>query len=85
MIYAEPLNTAVRKAKHGHRDWLYWKERDGSAKIAPVEAESLKTAMLARGTKGYFTLVAGNSGTFHHMTWPLAICLFRQCRLGWYR
>ncbi len=82
MPYAEPLNTAVRKARYGHRDWLLWRDRDGQSHIAPASESSIKTAMLARGTKGDFTLISGSSAVFYRMTWPLALNLFRQYRRG---
>jgi hypothetical protein len=81
MPYGEPLDTAIRKAKHGHRAWLFWRDRDRQPHIAVSGAESLKAAMLACGTRRAFTLIDGR-GTFHRMTWPLAIMHWRNARVG---
>lgn len=73
MPYAEPMETAVRKARYGHRDWLFWRDREGTARIGPADANNFKTAMLACGTQKGFTLIEGSNARFHRMTWPLAV------------
>jgi hypothetical protein len=78
------METAVRKARHGHRDWLYWRDRDGAAKIGPATADNLKSAMLSCGTQKSFTLIEGNNTRFHRMTWPIAV-LHRLHALRGYR
>jgi hypothetical protein len=83
MPYAEPMETAVRKARHGHRDWLYWRDRAGQAQIGPATAENLKAAMLACGTQKSFTLIEGNTTRFHKMTWPIAVTHRAHALRGW--
>jgi hypothetical protein len=43
-----------RKARYGHRCYLYWYARDGSFQWAPYGKQHLKAAILAVGTKGRF-------------------------------
>ena len=79
MPYTEPLNTAVRKAKYGHRDWLFWRDRAGQGHIAASSYDSMKQALLASGTQKSFTLVASD-GCFYRMTWPLAVIHLKHFR-----
>ncbi len=43
-----------RRARYGHRCWLYWQNRDGSLGFAPYGRDGIKQAILAVGTKGRF-------------------------------
>lgn len=43
-----------RKARYGHRSYVYWTDHAGSLQWAPYDKAGLKTAILSVGAKGRF-------------------------------
>jgi len=76
------FQEAQKKARFGHRDWIYWSDKDG--KHAEVRsAESVKRALLAVGTKGFWCLIHANCGTPSRGFFAMGLNLIRQSRYGW--
>ena len=74
--------AALQKAKFGHRDWIYWSDKDG--KHAAVKSvESVKAALLAVGTKGFWALIHADSGVSSKGFFAMGLNLLRQMRHGW--
>jgi hypothetical protein len=78
----EAFSVAQRKARYGHRDWIWWSDDVGSH-AAPKTADSLKTALLAVGTKGKWSLICADTGIPVKGFWRLGINMIRQMRLGY--
>lgn len=49
---------AKRKATYGRNDWVFYSEKSGLQVAELLSVESLKRAMIAKGTKGKFTIFA---------------------------
>lgn len=50
------FQIAKRKARYGHRDWVVYRNLEGS--IAELKTpESVKRCLLASGTKGNWSLI----------------------------
>ncbi len=45
---------AIRKARYGHRDWLVWRDHQGTAKAARRTTENLEEAIRESASRGYF-------------------------------
>ena len=74
------FEEAQSKSKYGRRDWVYWRDRAGQEHIAVRSVESLKTALLACGTKGDFRLLSG--GLAHIVKWRMGLIMLRNARAG---
>jgi hypothetical protein len=72
------MSDVKRKARYGRRDWLVWRERDGRDRYEVMTKEAIKAALLAIGTKGRFTMVAGGSGQLHRVGWRQGILMRRN-------
>lgn len=70
--------TAERKSRYGRNEWLFWRDARGAEHIAPKSRANLKTALLACGTKGRFTLLIGGIG--HRVNWRMGTMMFRNAR-----
>lgn len=79
----EVYETAKRKARYGHRDWLVWIGRDGKRYAAPRTAESLKAALLASGTQGKFSMYCANDAQGWNIGWWHGVIMFKNARGGW--
>lgn len=75
--------TAMRKARYGHRDWIVWRDRCGEQHAEVKSLESVKRCLLDVGTKGDWSLIC-SGGTPMKGFWWLGINLLSQMRLGWY-
>lgn len=76
------FQAAQQKARFGHRDWIYWSDKNG--KHAEVKSvDSVKRALLAVGTKGFWALIHADSGTPSKGFFALGLNLLRQMRHGW--
>lgn len=76
-------SIARDKAQTGHRHWIAWEGRDGEACAARLNAETLKIALLASGTKGRFVHYAKDR---HGMiiNWQLGITYLSNIKHGWF-
>jgi hypothetical protein len=76
------LALAKRKARYGHNDWLFWKDRDGTSHCARRSAETVKAAMLANGTTGRWFIVQASTGSLVKGFWRLGINLLKSAKFG---
>lgn len=62
-----------RKARYGHRSWLYWTGRDGGLRFAPYGKDGLKAAILEVGAKGrlYWFDECGNSNIARSLSYMI--------------
>lgn len=74
----EAHKIAANKARYTHKPWIAYVGRDGSAQAEMETADSVKRAMLACGTKGYWTAYSGTRG--HIQRWPLGVLRLRNFR-----
>jgi hypothetical protein len=72
--------TAIKKAKHGHRDWLVWKDLDGKFYAAKFSAEEMKRALLTTGTRRHWWLISANSALRSIGFWAMGITMLRNAR-----
>ena len=72
------LQEVKVKARYGHRDWIYWRDRDGLEFAKKLNSAAVKEAMLATGTKGCRFLVHANCGTLTKVHWRLAVSLLAR-------
>lgn len=77
MTSTEAFKLARRKARYGHRDRIVWCDRSGEWFAQVYSAATIKTAMLATGTKGHFSVIAGSTAVGHRYNWSMA-CLARR-------
>lgn len=66
-----------RKARYGHRAYVYWTDRAGELRHAPYGKPGLKQALLGVGARGrfYWYDAAGNSNIARSL--PYMIHLWR--------
>ncbi len=77
------FNEARTKARYGHCDWLYWRDRTGVSHAARRSPESIKEMLLEVGTKGNWTIVCANSAVLMKGCWWIGINILAQSRRGW--
>ncbi len=71
-----------RKARFGHRDWLFWRGRDGGERFQQRSAQAVKNALLDIGTQGRFSLLSASTGIPMRMGWRDGIRMIRNARVG---
>ncbi|QRM34891.1 hypothetical protein [Microvirga sp. VF16] len=76
------LQYAQRKARYGHRDWLFWTDRSGSSQCAPKSKESIKKAMLASGTQGRWFVVSASTAVLQKGFWAMGVIMLRNAEHG---
>ena len=74
------LKIATRKARYGHRDWLYWSDSVGNKYYKPMSVSSIEEAI--KVTDGNFTLIAANSGHLHKINRDIAQIMLSNAKLG---
>jgi hypothetical protein len=72
------IQEVQRKARFGHRNWLMWQ-----GEAAPLNAESLKRALLASGTQKHFYMIEANTGVGYILRWPEGVRMWRNALRGW--
>jgi len=77
------FQEAQRKARFGHRDWITWRDRSNNYNVARMSPDTVKSALLAIGTKGHFTLIAASTGTPHRYNWRMGIMMRRNAIKGY--
>lgn len=75
------FQEAQRKARFGHRDWIFFTDKDGSDVCERSSASVIKRAMLATGTSGRFYLLAASTGVPFLMSWRLGVIAIRNAKL----
>jgi hypothetical protein len=73
----------VRKARHGHRDWLVWHGRDGSLRAAVKTAATIKAMLLEVGTRGKWYLVGANDGVSMIGSFRMGQIMLNNCKYGY--
>ena len=76
------LALAKRRARYGHRDWLFWRDRNGTGHSARRDSSTLKAAMLAGGTQGKWFIVQASTGTLVKGFWRLGINILKSAKYG---
>lgn len=71
---------ARKKARFGRTDWVAWCGKDGVKRAMRASSTSVKMAMLATGTQGYFTMYQASDGVGSMMSWGLASLLLRNLK-----
>ncbi len=61
-LAGQELAKAKRKARYGHRDWLYWRDKNGMPHAELKSEESLKEAMTALEESCLVTLLCASDG-----------------------
>lgn len=78
----DAFGLAKRKARHGHRDWIVYRDRGGAYHAAQRSPAAIKAAMLAAGTGGRWSLIAASTAVGHKMTWRMGVTMLRNARYG---
>jgi hypothetical protein len=86
MVYECQERTAVeqakRKARYGHKDWLIWRDRQGVLHTAVSNYDNFKSAMLATGTQGRFTVLEANTAVGFTINWRVGVAWIANIRHG---
>ncbi|ADO59894.1 hypothetical protein [Paenibacillus polymyxa] len=76
------LQTAKRKARYGHRDWVYWKDENGDEHTEVKSSSSVKKAMISVGSKGRYFVVCANNGNLMLGNWRMGITMINNTKYG---
>lgn len=57
------FETVQRKARYGHRSYVFWRDGAGVEHFATYNRAGIKAALLAVGAKGRFTFFSPSTGT----------------------
>lgn len=80
MERTEAHKLAAHKARYTHKPWIAWVDRDGVGHAERETMDAVKRAMLAVGTKGYWSAY---SGTRRHLQrWPSGILRMKNLKYG---
>lgn len=79
----QTLAEAVRKARYGHRDWIFWTDKAGTDHFESKSRDSIKKALLSAGTQGRWYIIDANSGVLFKGWWWLGINMMRQIKGGY--
>lgn len=78
------LADAMRKARYGHKDWIYWRDKEGVGHAEPKSIETVKRCLLDCGTQKKWYLVTANDGHSMYVSWPIGINLIAHMKRGYY-
>lgn len=78
----DAIGLAERKARYGHRNWIYWADREGTMHTAVQNAASLKQALLDTGTQYCFAQIGANNAVHMIISWPIGLNMLRWARAG---
>lgn len=71
------LKKLTRKARYGHRSYLYWHSADGSLVWASYDRENIKRAILSVGFRGRFYWLDGSGNRHIARRWSMMTTLYR--------
>ena len=74
--------VAARKACYGRKEWIVWRERDGSEQAALCTVAAIRSTLLAVGTQGRFVRLSAGMATGTSIRWKLGLTMLRNCRRG---
>lgn len=75
------FQDAQRKARYGHRPWVFYRDRGGATHASRATPDAIKAALLACGTQRQWTLICGD-GTPMAMNWRLGLIALSNARIG---
>lgn len=78
----DAYSVAQRKARYGHRNWLFWADKTGQKKAALMTPASVKQAMLDSGTQGKFLLMHSSGGGGLLTDWSMGAMWLRSAKHG---
>ena len=79
----EAHELARRKSRYGHRDWIVWRERDGTFRAEVRSPAAIRKALLANGTKGRrWWVFHGSSGVASIGFWAMGLIMLRNAKVG---
>lgn len=82
MTASDAFNTARRKARYGHKDWLVYADKSGEWFAEAVTSDTLKRCLLASGTQGMWYLIGPRRGDESIGRWWMGINMIRQRNRG---
>lgn len=78
------LQEVQNKARYGHRDWIYWRDRKSDYHSERKTPETMKRCLLDCGTQGFWCLVTANDGCPMKGFWAMGINLLAWMKRGVY-
>lgn len=85
MVQNDLKSITIRKARYGHKDWLYWKTKDGNEQAELKTEESIKKMMKAiKETEGagLFLIIGKNDGVGMYVNESIAQIMLNNCKYG---
>jgi hypothetical protein len=70
--------TAKRKARYGHKDWIVWTDRTGTQHAERLSPASMKRCLLDVGTNGRFSKIGASTGISLLGYWRIGINIINQ-------
>ncbi len=81
MTGTEARELAIRKARYGHNDWIIWKDKTTGDWHAEKETSaSVKRALLAVGTQGYYMCYTASKAWSLMYKWRMGVNAFTQLK-----
>lgn len=77
---AMTLQEVQKKARFGHRDWVFFRNAEGASHAARFARDSIKAALLATGCSGHFYVAAASTGVLERHGWRSGCLMFRNVR-----
>lgn len=75
------FQDVVRKARFGHREWIWWKNKYGQSCTSRLTADAMKRCLLDGGTQGNWTLLCSDGTCMKGYFW-LGIIQLSRIRHG---
>lgn len=74
------LQEAQKKARFGHRDWVFFRDATGTGRAGRFSRDALKAALLASGCAGHFYVVCASTGVLERHGWRSGCLMLRNVR-----
>lgn len=71
-----------RKARYGHRQYIYWFAADGSLEWLSYSRNAIKQAILSVGAKGRFYILDSRGSSHIAKTWRMMVHYWRCAPKG---
>lgn len=75
------FQDVIRKARFGHREWIYWKDKMGQRCASRLTADAMKRCLLDVGTQGNWSLLCTDGTAMKGYFW-LGIIQLSRIRHG---
>lgn len=76
----EAYQKAMNKARHGHKDWVVYRDKSGQSVAEKATSEAYKRALLAIGTQGRFTVITGSNAQGRVVRWQGGIIRWNNAK-----